>query len=233
MPETQPFKLQCPECGATANGNPALVGMKIKCPKCKKTTIFKQIHLAARMVAPKKETPDDAMSAAVDDSAKTIPCPMCAEPINPAAKKCKHCGEFLTGSKQATEETAPKKKASCITTIGGGFLVFVGLFALYIYFSENSRSVRTTSDLTLPSIGTQSITMAKYLQLKNGMSYNEVTRILGKPGEEMSRNKMDGVAGVMDSVETIMYQWINGNGSNMNAMFQNDKLVQKSQFGLP
>lgn len=36
----------------------------------------------------------------------------------------------------------------------------------------------------------------------------------------------------MASIETVMYQWVNRNGSNMNAMFQNNKLVQKAQFGL-
>ena len=29
-----------------------------------------------------------------------------------------------------------------------------------------------------------------------------------------------------------MYSWQNGNGSNMNAMFQGDRLVNKAQFGL-
>jgi len=29
-----------------------------------------------------------------------------------------------------------------------------------------------------------------------------------------------------------MYQWVNPGGSNMNAMFQNNKLIEKAQFGL-
>jgi hypothetical protein len=48
----------------------------------------------------------------------------------------------------------------------------------------------------------------------------------------MSRNNIDGVPGVIESIDTVMYQWVNSNGSNMNAMFQNDKLNQKAQFGL-
>lgn len=43
---------------------------------------------------------------------------------------------------------------------------------------------------------------------------------------------MDGVPGVMESVDAVMYQWVNSNGSNMNTMFQNDRLIQKAQFGL-
>jgi hypothetical protein len=29
-----------------------------------------------------------------------------------------------------------------------------------------------------------------------------------------------------------MYAWQNADGSNMNAMFQNDRLISKAQFGL-
>ncbi len=64
------------------------------------------------------------------------------------------------------------------------------------------------------------------------MSYKKVVSIIGTDGEEMSKNKIDGIPKVMDSVETVMYQWVNSNGSNMNAIFQNDKLIQKAQFGL-
>jgi len=57
------------------------------------------------------------------------------------------------------------------------------------------------------------------------MSYSEVRRIIGAPGEEVSRSDLAGLT-------TVMYSWINSNGSNMNAMFQNDELIQKAQFGL-
>jgi hypothetical protein len=74
--------------------------------------------------------------------------------------------------------------------------------------------------------------MAKYDAIKTGMSYIDVVAIIGFGGEELSRNKINGVPGVMESVETIMYQWVNSGGSNMNAIFQNNRLFQKAQFGL-
>lgn len=48
----------------------------------------------------------------------------------------------------------------------------------------------------------------------------------GEPGQELSSNEMAGIS-------TIMYQW-DGDGfaSNMNAMFQNNKMISKAQFGL-
>jgi hypothetical protein len=58
------------------------------------------------------------------------------------------------------------------------------------------------------------------------MSYAEAVRILGKEGTEVSRNELAGIV-------TVMYQWESRFGvANMNAMFQDDKLVQKAQFGL-
>jgi hypothetical protein len=71
-----------------------------------------------------------------------------------------------------------------------------------------------------------------YSRITTGMSYRQVRSIIGSPGEEIARNHMDGVPGVMPSVVTTMYAWQNADGSNMNAMFQNDRLISKAQFGL-
>jgi hypothetical protein len=64
--------------------------------------------------------------------------------------------------------------------------------------------------------------MAEFLQLRQGMTYAQAVAIIGSPGEEISR---------MDT--TVMYQW-KGNSlvGNMNAMFQDDRLVSKAQMGL-
>lgn len=68
--------------------------------------------------------------------------------------------------------------------------------------------------------------MANYSRIQTGMTYEQVKTILGKDGTEMSSNN---IAGYKDA----MYQWSGDNfGANMNAMFQNDKLIQKAQFGL-
>jgi len=76
------------------------------------------------------------------------------------------------------------------------------------------------------------VTMHEYQRIQNGMSYRQVVSIIGQEGEEISRNFIEGAPGVMEDIETVMYQWQNTGGSNMNAMFQNDKLMQKAQFGL-
>lgn len=100
----------------------------------------------------------------------------------------------------------------------------VGLF-IYFQFSGNGLS---GGGFSLQPV----VTMEEYQQIQNGMSYQQVVQIIGQPGEESARNHMDGVPGVMESLETVAYSWVNPGGSNMNAMFQNDKLMQKAQFGL-
>jgi len=67
--------------------------------------------------------------------------------------------------------------------------------------------------------------MADYRRIASGMRYKQVRTIIGTEGEELSRSDMA-------QYTTIMYSWKNSNGSNMNAMFQNDRLVTKAQFGL-
>ncbi len=68
--------------------------------------------------------------------------------------------------------------------------------------------------------------MAEYQAIRPGMSYSEVVAIIGGPGEELSSSDIAGIS-------TVMYQWEgNGFAANMNAMFQDDRMVQKAQFGL-
>lgn len=78
--------------------------------------------------------------------------------------------------------------------------------------SESSSSVWT-------------VTAANYEDLKTGMTYEDAQKIIGSPGEELSSSELSGQ-------KTVMIAWKNWDGSNMNAMFQNNRLVTKAQFGL-
>lgn len=70
------------------------------------------------------------------------------------------------------------------------------------------------------------VTMDEFNQIQSGMSYQQTVNIIGFDGTEMSRSELFGIV-------TVMYSWSNSNGSNMNAMFQNDQLISKAQLGLP
>ena len=71
------------------------------------------------------------------------------------------------------------------------------------------------------------VSKAKYDRLQTGISYSSAVSILGCQGEEVARSEMAGYT-------TVMYNWYGSRltGANMNVMFQNNKLVQKAQFGL-
>ncbi|WP_346916610.1 DUF3862 domain-containing protein [Clostridium sp.] len=68
------------------------------------------------------------------------------------------------------------------------------------------------------------ITLDKYNQVTEGMTYDEVKAILGE-GQLTSKIK------IMDT-ESIIYSWINKDGSNANFTFSGDKLDMKAQFNL-
>ncbi|PSJ57400.1 hypothetical protein C7I85_22715 [Mesorhizobium soli] len=58
------------------------------------------------------------------------------------------------------------------------------------------------------------------------MSYTQAVLVLGCKGDELSQSEMAGFV-------TVMYMWDgSGFGGNMNAMFQNGRLIAKAQFGL-
>ena len=77
------------------------------------------------------------------------------------------------------------------------------------------------------------ITLEKYNQINEGMSQDKVFNILGKENcDESVSNSMEGVPGVMESIKTVGYSCANADGSNIQIMFQNSKLVSKAQAGL-
>jgi hypothetical protein len=92
--------------------------------------------------------------------------------------------------------------------------------------SNSGSSQPASSGGTRTVAGT--VNMENYNKLQTGMSYSQVATILGKQGEELSSSDVAGI-------KTVMYKWDGdegGFGANMNAMFQNGKLIMKSQFGL-
>lgn len=90
--------------------------------------------------------------------------------------------------------------------------------------TQESIAKINASTEALKAIGSSDsrYTLSQYEQLEAGMSVSQAESILGK-GKEMSRVEMAGVP------LTISYMWQNSDGSNMNAMFQDDKLISKAQ----
>ncbi len=78
-----------------------------------------------------------------------------------------------------------------------------------------------------PPANDPGISASEFKALQTGMTQAEATAIVGSEGEVISENEIAGT-------RTVMVQWEgeSGFGANANAMFQNGKLIQKSQFGL-
>ena len=103
--------------------------------------------------------------------------------------------------------------------IGLGFIAFIIFLAVLM---PKSGSVAPATSAAAEAAG---VTMASFQRLETGMSYSDAVSILGAPGVEMSRNDLAGIT-------TVMYSWQGSGIANMNAMFQDGKLVSKAQFGL-
>ena len=70
----------------------------------------------------------------------------------------------------------------------------------------------------------ETLSLEKYNRLKDGMTFEEVTAILGE-GAEMSKTEILGSS-------VTSYQWRGPEFAQITASFQNGKLNSKSQFGL-
>lgn len=160
----------------------------------------------------------------------------------------------IAAQQSAQAAAQPKRGSHVGKTVGIGCLVILGLFVLLAAIGSNVRrsaqasdgnttstvgddgtggnttpasAEDTTEDVDRVAAPTSGVTRENFERIRTGMSYDEVVGILGEPGDELSRTELAGTT-------TVMYQWKAGGLSvgNMNAMFQNGRLVSKAQFGL-
>ncbi len=109
----------------------------------------------------------------------------------------------------------------------GVVLALIGCVSL-VYVSQQIANITRDPFATNPLTedgAPPTVTLAEYEQIRDGMSYAQVTVIIGAAGQEMGRSDLAGYT-------TVIYGWSNPGGSNMNATFQNERLVNKAQSGL-
>lgn len=76
------------------------------------------------------------------------------------------------------------------------------------------------------------VTMEKFNKIQDGMSYSQVSSIMGDPGELGASTTCLEFLVSWKNLESKIYMWKNSGGTNMNVQFQNDKVMTKAQFGL-
>ncbi len=149
-------------------------------------------------------------------------------------KKCKECGNDVSSKAKSCPNcgSIANKNVNCLTGI---IIIFVSLlvvgFVMTSIVGNDSQSPKKQSDSSrsIDSSKSTGITMAKYKNIKSGMTYQEVVKIIGESGEENSRVEIPGTP------VTILYSWKQKGFmamGNMNATFQGNKLVTKAQFEL-
>lgn len=96
-----------------------------------------------------------------------------------------------------------------------------------VAMDEASRE-HASPTATADDSGEDIITERDFARIEEGMLYEQVVDILGREGQVVSEGGSEWGA------HTVMYSWDNPGmfGGNMNAMFQNGRLVSKAQFGL-
>jgi hypothetical protein len=117
-----------------------------------------------------------------------------------------------------------------LVVIVGGVFVACGVMVGGLSGLSSNTSRPSSSSSSSPSSSSSStpsakITLSQYNQVKDGMSYSQVAAILGAQGKPVSDSKFG-------SVKTEAYSWDGGNFASVSIIFQNNKVVSKSQFGL-
>jgi len=125
----------------------------------------------------------------------------------------------------SSAEVRPAPKTSPVAALLAAIVILGGLGWAGGFFSTSDQTGRFVMPQSVVA-PKPVVTMAEFDRIENGMSYPEVIGIIGASGQQMSSSDVAGIS-------TVMYSWANSNGSNMNAMFQNGKLISKAQFGLP
>jgi len=163
-------------------------------------------------------------------------CAKCNQPNAYNKIVCDFCGARLPWAnavqsstrQSAPQQTAPRPasapQASSWSSLPRASRFLIVFFALMgVPFLAHLVTGSRTGIITLSPLH---ITRAKYDSLNFGDSYSTAVSLMGEPGEKLSESK------VMN-IDTVMYGWKNSDGSNMNAMFQNDRLINKAQLSLP
>jgi hypothetical protein len=74
------------------------------------------------------------------------------------------------------------------------------------------------------------VTLVKFDQLRNGMTYEEIVEIVGEEGAAVSDSSPE--AEQDGDTRTLVFEWKNGDLSGMKISFKDGKLIEKSQTEL-
>src|ERR1700721_1690322 len=116
--------LQCPACHSRLTLPDNFVSTNFRCPRCRAEIA------APQMVHPADDRITDARPAMPLADSHIVRCPFCAEPVNPDAIKCKHCGESIDQSEWAREKLRRRGDEVDVRSTQPGKVQAVGIMML-------------------------------------------------------------------------------------------------------
>ena len=129
-------------------------------------------------------------------------------------KKCKYCKTEIDKDAKICPNCR-KKQRSKIWVVIGIFIIFIGIGSL---FSNPQEETDDENQCYL--------TLDKFNQIETGMTYNEVSDLIGCEGTVSTD------ASVGDTNMKVYYWYAENGISNGTFSFIDDKLTSKSQIGL-
>lgn len=123
----------------------------------------------------------------------------------------------------------PQKRSPILTC---GAILFAAIFGLLFLNGLFSPGTEAGAPFDVILHTQNVVSLGQYNQIQSGMTYEQVQQIMGSPGTPTASNHMPSYGGVTPDITDTSYMWQNADGSNMNAMFQNDSLIMKAQAGL-
>lgn len=135
-------KIKCPYCMKELEINPEFAGEKVPCPFCGGALVLTEPMLAGEAVEVHRD------------------CPFCGERILKAAKKCKHCGEFINDPNESIPEeilwcghpnifcfSLPLVVGVLLLPVGIGFIILAALLIKVhsIKYLISDRKIRLES----------------------------------------------------------------------------------------
>ena len=109
------IRFSCPTCGKPIAAKDEYAGKRGTCSGCGEKALIPSTASTVTVAAARTQTLKTKPVEVLQPTAE-IPCPFCSEFIKPAAKKCRHCGEFIDAT--AKTETEPKRNRTVAILLG-------------------------------------------------------------------------------------------------------------------
>lgn len=172
---------------------------------------------------------------------KLTDCQDCGGKVSRRSAACPHCGAPLAQGK-TNQALQPSNH---INPIHAALVIVAALVLIPIYIVNQEKTAAKDpaaiyDPLKIPN-AKPSLTLEQFNKLQVGMTYKQACEVIGREGVLSSQNKMEGLPDLSgdgseikfdQSLDTRLYEWDSEEFAAINAIFQNDRLVQKSQFGL-